>query len=226
MHLHLLRRQLIGGEVVNADSMQLYQGLDIGTASLTLDERAGVPHHLLDIWPVTAPASVAEYQRLARAAIDDIFRRGRTPLLVGGSGLYVRAVLEKFDFPGTDPAVRHQLEQDLAEVGPEEMHRRLTAVDAALTTADLTIDGDVTVTEADNVTVGAITAEDVAFVTALALQTGAITADSLTVTSATPVARPSRVQGSHTMSSSAMRTCSPCVSSRRASARSKRASRN
>lgn len=108
----------LDGEVVNADSMQLYRGMDIGTAKLTPAEREGVPHHLLDIWDVTEPASVAEYQRLARAAVDDILARGRVPLLVGGSGLYVRAVLEHFEFPGTDPAVRERLERELTEVGP------------------------------------------------------------------------------------------------------------
>ena len=100
----------LDGEVVNADSMQLYRGMDIGTAKLTLAERDGVPHHVLDIWDVSEPASVAEYQRLARAAVDDILARGRVPLLVGGSGLYVRAVLEEFEFPGTDPALRERLE--------------------------------------------------------------------------------------------------------------------
>lgn len=115
----------LGGEVVNADSMQLYRGMDIGTAKLTLAEREGVPHHLLDIWDVTEPAAVAEYQRLARAAIDDILGRGRVPLLVGGSGLYVRAVLEDFDFPGTDPAVRARLEGELTEIGPAALHERL-----------------------------------------------------------------------------------------------------
>ena len=104
----------LDGEVVNADSMQLYRGMDIGTAKLTLAERDGVPHHLLDIWEVTEPASVAEYQRLARAAVDDILARGRVPLLVGGSGLYVRAVLERFEFPGTDAALRERLEAELA----------------------------------------------------------------------------------------------------------------
>ncbi len=103
----------LGGEVVNADSMQLYRGMDIGTAKLTEAEREGVPHHLLDIWDVTQPASVAEYQRLARAAIDGILARGRVPLLVGGSGLYVRAVLEEFEFPGTDPGLRQRLEAEL-----------------------------------------------------------------------------------------------------------------
>lgn len=77
-----------------------------------------MPHHLLDIWDVTEPASVAEYQRLARAAVDDVLARGRVPLLVGGSGLYVRAVLERFEFPGTDPAVRERLERELTEAGP------------------------------------------------------------------------------------------------------------
>jgi tRNA dimethylallyltransferase len=119
----------LDGEVVNADSMQLYRGMDIGTAKLTTDERDGVPHHLLDIWEVTEPASVAEYQRLARAAVDDILARGRVPLLVGGSGLYVRAVLERFEFPGTDAALRERLERELAEVGPAPLYARLRAVD-------------------------------------------------------------------------------------------------
>ena len=125
-----LAREL-GGEVVNADSMQLYRGMDIGTAKLTETERAGVPHHVLDIWDVTEPASVAEYQRLARGAIDDVLARGRVPLLVGGSGLYVRAVLERFEFPGTDPGLRAGLEAQLAAVGPAALHARLTAADPA-----------------------------------------------------------------------------------------------
>ncbi len=115
----------LGGEVVNADSMQLYRGMDIGTAKLTPAERQGVPHHLLDIWDVREPAAVAEYQRLARAAIDDILGRGRVPLLVGGSGLYVRAVLEDFEFPGTDPVIRARLEEELAERGSGVLHERL-----------------------------------------------------------------------------------------------------
>ncbi|MBM7081712.1 tRNA (adenosine(37)-N6)-dimethylallyltransferase MiaA [Micromonospora humidisoli] len=121
----------LGGEVVNADSMQLYRGMDVGTAKLTPAERDGVPHHLLDIWPVTEPASVAEYQRLARAAVDDILARGRVPLLVGGSGLYVRAVLEQFEFPGTDPAVRGRLEAELAQLGPAPLYARLAGADPA-----------------------------------------------------------------------------------------------
>ena len=119
----------LGGEVVNADSMQLYRGMDIGTAKLTVDEREGIPHHLLDIWDVTEPASVAEYQRLARAAIDGILARGRVPLLVGGSGLYVRAVLDRFEFPGTDPDLRGALEAELASVGPGPLHARLAGRD-------------------------------------------------------------------------------------------------
>ncbi|MEU5914457.1 tRNA (adenosine(37)-N6)-dimethylallyltransferase MiaA [Micromonospora sp. NPDC047527] len=121
----------LNGEVVNADSMQLYRGMDIGTAKLTPAERDGVPHHLLDIWEVTEPASVAEYQRLARAAVDDILSRGRVPLLVGGSGLYVRAVLERFEFPGTDAVLRERLERELAEAGPAPLYARLRAADPA-----------------------------------------------------------------------------------------------
>ena len=115
----------LGGEVVNADSMQLYRGMDIGTAKLRPDERRGVPHHVLDIWDVTEPASVVAYQTLARAAIDDIRARGRVALLVGGSGLYVRAVLEQFDFPGTDPDLRASLEAELSAVGSAALHARL-----------------------------------------------------------------------------------------------------
>ncbi len=115
----------LGGEVVNADSMQLYRGMDIGTAKVTEEEADGVTHHVLDIWDVTEPASVAEYQLLARAAIDGLLAAGKRPILVGGSGLYVRAVLDDFVFPGTDPAVRARLEAELTELGPAELHDRL-----------------------------------------------------------------------------------------------------
>ena len=121
----------LDGEVVNADSMQLYRGMDIGTAKLTVDERHGVPHHVLDVWDVTEPASVAAYQALARAAVDGILARGRVPLLVGGSGLYVRAVLEEFEFPGTDPDLRAELEAELAAHGPAPLYARLSAADPA-----------------------------------------------------------------------------------------------
>jgi tRNA dimethylallyltransferase len=131
----------LNGEVVNADSMQLYQGMDVGTAKLTPDERQGVVHHLLDIWPVTRTASVAEYQTHARAAIDDIVARGRTPILVGGSGLYIRAVIDDMSFPGTDADVRANLEAELAVVGAPEMHARLAATDAATAATMLPTNG-------------------------------------------------------------------------------------
>jgi tRNA dimethylallyltransferase len=119
----------LGGEVVNADSMQLYQGMDIGTAKEPQAARHGVPHHLLDIWPVTRAANVADYQKLARAAIDDIIARGRVPVLVGGSGLYVRAALDDLHFPGTDTATRARLTDELARLGPAALHARLATLD-------------------------------------------------------------------------------------------------
>jgi tRNA dimethylallyltransferase len=121
----------IGAEVVNADSMQLYRGMDVGTAKPTAAERRGVPHHVLDVWDVTERASVADYQRLARAAVDDVLARGRIPLLVGGSGLYVRAVVDELEFPGTDPRLRARLEAELAAHGPATLHTRLSEVDPA-----------------------------------------------------------------------------------------------
>jgi len=127
--LSLALAERLGGEVVNADSMQLYRGMDIGTAKLTVAQRHGIAHHALDIWEVSQPASVAEYQRVARADIGAIRARGRVPLLVGGSGLYVRAVLEHFEFPGTDPELRARLERELAAVGPGALHARLAALD-------------------------------------------------------------------------------------------------
>jgi tRNA dimethylallyltransferase len=131
----------LGGEVVNADSMQLYRGMDVGTAKPTAEERRGVPHHVLDVWSVREPASVAEYRRLARAEVDRLRAAGVVPLLVGGSGLYVRAVLDELDFPGTDPAVRARLEAELAEVGSAALHARLAAVDPAAAAAVLPSNG-------------------------------------------------------------------------------------
>ncbi|ADB33738.1 tRNA delta(2)-isopentenylpyrophosphate transferase [Kribbella flavida DSM 17836] len=119
----------LGGEVVNADAYQVYRGMDIGTAKITPAERAGVPHHLLDVLDVTATATVAEFQQLARSAIDDCLRRQVVPVLAGGSALYVRAILDDFEFPGTDPAVRERLEAELAEHGSGALHRRLAEVD-------------------------------------------------------------------------------------------------
>ena len=119
----------LGGEIVNADSMQLYRGMDVGTAKLGQAERRGVPHHLLDIWDVTETASVADYQRMARETIADVHGRGRVPLLVGGSGLYIRAVIDDLDFPGTDPELRARLEAALASEGPAVLHARLASLD-------------------------------------------------------------------------------------------------
>jgi tRNA dimethylallyltransferase len=121
----------VGGEVVNGDSMQIYRGMDVGTAKLTPSQRRGVRHHLLDVLDVTEPATVAQFQQWARAAIDDCRSRGRTPVLVGGSALYIRAVLDRFDFPGTDPDLRARLEDELAERGAERMHAVLAEADPA-----------------------------------------------------------------------------------------------
>jgi tRNA dimethylallyltransferase len=133
--------QRIGGEIINADSMQLYRGMDVGTAKLTLAERGGIVHHLLDIWPLTKSAAVAEYQRLARAAIADIAGRGRVPVLVGGSGLYVRAALDRLEFPGESPQIRGRLAAELAEVGPAVLHARLARLDPAAAVAILPSNG-------------------------------------------------------------------------------------
>ena len=131
----------LGGEVINADSMQLYRGMDIGTAKLTADEQGGVPHHLLDVWDVRQAANVADYQCLARSAINDVTARGRVPILAGGSGLYIRAALEDLSFPGTDPAVRDRLERELARDGAAAMHERLASLDPAAAAAILPSNG-------------------------------------------------------------------------------------
>ena len=130
-----------GGEVVNADAMQLYRGMDIGTAKMTLAERRGIPHHLLDVLSVTETASVAAYQRETRAVVEELLAAGRPPILVGGSGLYVQAVLDDLKFPGTDDAVRERFEAELAEVGPEALHQRLQSLDPAAAIAILPSNG-------------------------------------------------------------------------------------
>ena len=127
----------LGGEVVNADSMQLYRGMDIGTAKEPPAAWRGVPHHLLDVWPVTRTANVADYQQLARAAIDGITARGRLPILAGGSGLYIRAALEDLHFPGTDDGTRSRLEAELDRWGPAALHTRLATLDPAAAAAIL-----------------------------------------------------------------------------------------
>jgi tRNA dimethylallyltransferase len=119
----------LGGEIVNTDAMQVYRGMDIGTAKLAPPRRRGIPHHLLDLLDVREPASVAEFQGLARAVVEDCRDRGVTPVLVGGSALYTRAVLDRFEFPGTDPELRAVLEAELAATGADAMHARLADVD-------------------------------------------------------------------------------------------------
>ena len=121
----------LGGEVVNADALQFYRGMDIGTAKLSVEERQGIEHHLLDILDVTEEASVAAYQAEVRRIIDGIRDRGRVPILVGGSGLYVRAALDRLEFPPTDPDVRARLESELAAEGRAAFRERLRAVDPA-----------------------------------------------------------------------------------------------
>ena len=121
----------LGGEIVNADSMQFYRGMDIGTAKLPVDERRGIVHHQLDTLDVTEDASVADYQRSARADIDAIHSRGHRAVVVGGSGLYVRALLDKFEFPPTDPDVRARLEARAEVEGPGMLHQELVAKDPA-----------------------------------------------------------------------------------------------
>jgi tRNA dimethylallyltransferase len=133
--------QRIGAEIINADSMQLYRGMDIGTAKLPLAERGGIVHHLLDVWPVDKSAAVAEYQDMARSKISDIQRRGKVAMLVGGSGLYVRGTLDQLDFPGESPAIRARLQAELAESSPAALHQRLAQFDPVAAAAILPTNG-------------------------------------------------------------------------------------
>ena len=119
----------LGGEVVNTDAMQVYRGMDIGTAKLPVAERRGVVHHLLDTQDVTETATVAQFQSWARAVNRELRERGKVPVLVGGSALYTRAILDRFEFPATDTAVRSGLEAELERVGAPALHARLTAAD-------------------------------------------------------------------------------------------------
>ena len=119
----------LGGEVVNTDAMQVYRGMDVGTAKLPEAERRGIPHHLLDTMEVTETATVALFQGWARTAIEDIRGRGATPVLVGGSALYTRAIVDRFEFPGTDDSLRRELEAELERVGSRALHERLAGVD-------------------------------------------------------------------------------------------------
>lgn len=113
------------GEIINADSMQLYRGMDIGTAKLSLDERRGIQHHLLDILDVSEDASVARYQEQARAVVDDIRGRGKAAIVVGGTGLYIKSIIDEMNFPGTDPEIRSRLEDEAESLGTAELFARL-----------------------------------------------------------------------------------------------------
>lgn len=125
----------LDGEIVNADSMQLYRGMDIGTAKVPPAERRGIAHHLLDVLDVSEVATVASYQRDARAAVEQVLTRGRTPVLVGGSGLYIQSVIDEIDFPATDPVLRAQLQGDLDRLGIDYMFRLLDEQDPAAAVA-------------------------------------------------------------------------------------------
>jgi tRNA dimethylallyltransferase len=119
----------LDGEIVNTDAMQVYRGMDVGTAKLPEAERRGIPHHLLDTLDVRDPATVAQFQAWAREAIADLRSRERAAVLVGGSALYTRAIIDRFEFPGTDAGVRATLENELAELGPHRLHDRLAGLD-------------------------------------------------------------------------------------------------
>lgn len=127
--------ETIDGEVINADSMQLYKGMDIGTAKLSVGERRGIPHHLLDILLVNQDASVAQYQSLARNAVDEIRSRGKAAILVGGTGLYIKSVLDEMNFPETDPEIRRKLEEDSEALGTAALYQRLTELDPEAATS-------------------------------------------------------------------------------------------
>ena len=121
----------IDAEIINADSMQVYRGMDIGTAKITVDERRGIRHHMLDALDVNQDATVAWYQSAARAAIDEIHSRGKNVVMVGGTGLYIKAVIDELNFPDTDPMVRHTLNKEAEELGIDAMFERLEKLDPA-----------------------------------------------------------------------------------------------
>jgi len=121
----------IDAEIINADSMQLYKGMDIGTAKITTEERKGIPHHLMDLLDVTQDANVAWYQENARAAITEIHARGKNVIVVGGTGLYIKAILDELNFPDTNPVVRAELELEFATKGIDPLFERLEKLDPA-----------------------------------------------------------------------------------------------
>ena len=128
-------------EIVSADSMQVYVGMDVGTAKVPEGDRRGVPHHMIDVWPVDHEVSVVEFRDQARACVEEIEARGRAVIIVGGSWLYVQAILDDMDFPGTDAGVRARLEAELAEVGPAMLHARLADLDPQAAAAILPTNG-------------------------------------------------------------------------------------
>ena len=121
----------LDAEIINADSMQLYRGMDIGTAKVPVEQRRGIPHHMLDVLEVTQGATVSDYQRDARQVVEQIHARGKRVVVVGGSGLFVQGLLEDMQFPASDPDVRTRLEQEAEEFGAPAMYDRLQALDAA-----------------------------------------------------------------------------------------------
>lgn len=131
----------LDGEIINIDAMQMYRGMDIGTAKLPVAERRGIAHHQLDVLDVTETATVAAYQERARADAEALLAAGRTPVIVGGSMMYFQALLDEWSFPATDPDVRARFEERLAEIGPLALHRELTALDPAAGAKILTTDG-------------------------------------------------------------------------------------
>ena len=133
--------ECLGAEIVSADSMQVYVGMDIGTAKVPEPERRGVPHHMIDVWPPDHEVSVVEFRDRARVSVEEIQARGRDVVIVGGSWLYVQAILDEMDFPGTDPQVRARLESELIEVGPEALHARLAGLDPDAAAAILPTNG-------------------------------------------------------------------------------------
>lgn len=133
--LSLQLAERLDGEIVNADSMQLYRGMDIGTAKLSMQDRRGIPHHLIDILDVTEDASVAQYQSWARGKIDELLSSGKSVVVVGGTGLYVKAILDELNFPDTNPEVRAKLAEEADRIGGEAMHQRLGKLDPAAAAA-------------------------------------------------------------------------------------------
>ena len=139
--LGLAVAERLGGEIVNADAMQLYRGMDIGTAKLPVADRHGIPHHQLDVLDITETATVARYQQDAAADVDAISAAGAVPIIVGGSMMYIQALLDEWAFPATDPAVRAKWEQRLTEIGAATLHRELDRVDSSAASSILATDG-------------------------------------------------------------------------------------